>query len=414
MKTRIAFAALVIIVSLAGCGNPREANAPKSPQPSAQASTEAQPAQERFFEIPPDEMPVQFNQPSGQTLLKESTALIHVPEARAAFLVSGAGLAAAILDTGLRATHVDFHGRVLAQHNWTPDNGGAVDNAADGQGHGTNVAGIVGSREDPATPGAPNGEHTGVAPGAVIIPLKVLANNGKGNFSWVESALTWVLQNRQQHQISVVNMSLGDGSNPTADDAFGNDKIRSLVAQLRNERVAVVVAAGNDYFKHKTQGMAYPAIFRETVSVGAVYDADIGSMQYLSGATANSTAANRITPFSQRLHDSVANLTRTDIFAPGAAVTSSGISNDRGESVQQGTSQAAPMTAGVILLMQEYHLRVKHQLPTVDDIEKWLREGAVTTRDDCNNCDNVPHTKLSFPRVDALGALNAVKKAIEP
>ena len=87
-----------------------------------------------MFEIPPDEMPTQFDQSSGQTVLKESLALIRVPEARKAFSVSGARLAAAVLDTGLRTTHVDFRGRVPDQHNWTPDNGGATGNANDGQG----------------------------------------------------------------------------------------------------------------------------------------------------------------------------------------------------------------------------------------------------------------------------------------
>jgi hypothetical protein len=68
----------------------------------------------------------------------------------------------------------------------------------------------------------------------------------------------------------------------------------------------------------------------------------------------------------------------------------------------------------VILLLQEYHKRVKHELPTIDNVEKWIREGAVPVVDDCNGCDNVTHTKLSFARIDALGALKAAKKAIEP
>ena len=142
--------------------------------------------------------------------------------------------------------------------------------------------------------------------------------------------------------------------------------------------------------------MSYPAIARSSTSVGAVYDANIGGVRYRSGAIATSTDRDRITPFSQRFHDSVSTPLRTDIFAPGAAVTSSGINSDRGESVQQGHSQASPMTAGVILLLQEYYLREKKRLPTVDELEKWMREGAVMIQDDCNACDNVPHTKRGF------------------
>jgi subtilisin family serine protease len=378
------------------------------------ASAPSRFAQQREFVIPPDEMPVQFDQASGQPLLRESTALIRVPEARKEFNVSGDGLAAAVLDTGLRASHVDFHRRVPVQVNFTGDNGGRHDDAADGQGHGTNVAGIIAAREEPRSPGAPRGEHTGVAPAAAVVPMKVLSNSGRGDFVWVEQALAWVVANHAKYGISIVNMSLGAGNNPDSDATLADDPIRARIRELRALRIPVVVAAGNDYFRWKDQGMSFPAILRETVSVGAVYDANVGSRRYLSGAVAHNTARNRITPFSQRLHESRAPMTRTDIFAPGAAVTSSGINNDRGESVQEGTSQAAPMTAGVILLMQEYHRRVRGQLPSVDELETWLRAGAMQILDDCSGCDNVPHTRLSFGRIDAVGALQAMKAAIAP
>jgi peptide/nickel transport system permease protein len=66
--------------------------------------------------------------------------------------------------------------------------------------------------------------------------------------------------------------------------------------------------------------MAYPAICRETISVGALYDANIGGISYGDGAIANTTAAGRITPFSQRLHPDVNVDCRTDIFSTGAAL----------------------------------------------------------------------------------------------
>ena len=68
-------------------------------------------------------------------------------------------------------------------------------------------------------------------------------------------------------------------------------------------------------------------------------DDDVGGFTYQSGAKANSTGPDRITPFSQRLHESVDAACRTDIFAPGAPIQSSGIANDNAESLQHGTSQ---------------------------------------------------------------------------
>jgi hypothetical protein len=185
--------------------------------------------------------------------------------------------------------------------------------------------------------------------------------------------------------------------------------------------VAVVIAAGNDFHKHQSkQGMGFPGIFRESVSVGAVYDADIGGpIQYQSGATAYSTGPNRITPFSQRLHDPMAagGLTLgTDILAPGAAVKSTGFTSDTAFSIaQHGTSQAAPAIAGVILLMQEYHRNLTRTsegdpgvLPSVDDLERWIRRGSVPAFDGDDENDNVVNTNETFLRIDAVLALDAI------
>ena len=64
--------------------------------------------------------------------------------------------------------------------------------------------------------------------------------------------------------------------------------------------------------------MAYPAILRNTVSVGAVYAADYGPRAYGSGRiVASHTGPDVITPYTQRLHESVNPACRTDLFAPG-------------------------------------------------------------------------------------------------
>ena len=65
-----------------------------------------------------------------------------------------------------------------------------------------------------------------------MIPLKVLADNGKGNSAWVESALQWVIDNATKspdYQITVVNLSLGDGQNHTMDASNPSDKISALI-----------------------------------------------------------------------------------------------------------------------------------------------------------------------------------------
>ncbi|MGV3719751.1 MAG: carboxypeptidase regulatory-like domain-containing protein [Actinomycetota bacterium] len=330
----------------------------------------------------------------------QAGSLINVEQARLAYGVNGSGMTAAVLDTGIRATHNDFAGRLVAQVNYTAENGGSAGNAADGDGHGTHVSGIIAS----------NGTHVGMAPGASIAAVKVLDNDGSGAFSDIQDGLDWVIANRVAHNITVVNMSLGDGRNYTN---YATDGVLTRIATLRAARVAVCAAAGNEFYGwNSAQGMGYPAIFASTISVGAVYDADIGGVGYGGGAVANTTAADRICPFSQRLHPNVSATARTDIFAPGAAITSAGITSDNSSATSHGTSQAAPVVAGVVLLLQDYYQRTTGSLPSVDQLETWLRAGAETINDGDDENDNVNNTGLSFPRVDALAALQAAETEI--
>ena len=352
--------------------------------------------------VKPVDAPIQHEEPFLAELLQASR-LIRVNQARTAYKVDGAGTTVAVLDTGLRTSHSDFAGRVAAQRNFTEDNGGDPDDATDGQGHGTNVGGIICAGDI----------HIGMAPGARIIPLKVLSNDGGGSFQSVADALQWVIDHRAEFDISAVCMSLGDSGNYQSDGQFANDAVGLRIRQLSLLGVVCCIAAGNDYFVHNSaQGMGYPAIFRDSLSVGAVYDEDEGGFRYQSGAEAFATGPDRITPFSQRLHEKIGATCSTDIFAPGAPMTSSGILNDIGESVQHGTSQATPVITGIVLLLQSLHRRATGRLPSVADLRGWLQRGAVAIQDGDDEQDNVLHTGLAFQRVDALAALSACAKDI--
>jgi hypothetical protein len=83
-----------------------------------------------------------------------------------------------------------------------------------------------------------------------------------------------------------------------------------------------------------------------------------------------------------------------------------------GESTQHGTSQAAPVTAGLILLIQAFYQRVTGELPSIDDVVTWLRRGGITIQDGDDEDDNVEHTNLDFIRADAVSALDAVRRTL--
>ena len=330
--------------------------------------------------------------------LLEVDTLVRASAARAEFRCDGSGARVAVLDTGLNTTHVDFAGRVVAQRNYTNDNDSDANDATDGHGHGTNVTGII----------CANDIHTGIAPGAEIVAIKVLRNNGGGSFKSIRNALKWIIDNQNAYDISAVCMSLGDVGNYQSDGMFGSDEIGARLSDLNDAGVVCCIAAGNDFFLHQSQqGMSYPAIFRDGISVGAVYDANGPGFSYKSGAVAYSSAADRITPFSQRLHAATGGKCATDIFAPGAPVTSSGIGSNMGVSVQHGTSQATPVVTGVVLLLQSYYKRVNGFLPGANQVHEWLLNGAVRITDGDDEDDNVVNTGKDFARVDAYAALTA-------
>jgi Subtilase family len=353
---------------------------------------------------------------------------VRAEEARKSWNVNGGGLAVAVLDTGLNVKHLDFapESRILVKVNYTTDDEGVVNKVKDYHGHGSNVSGII----------LANGIHTGIAPGANIVPLKIVERNAPAKHAAIVKALQWVIDNHDKYQIpiSVVVASFGDTGNHITDtypvaqqlrgDAKAMKELRGLVTRLRDAKIPVVAAAGNYYWRFNQnkdakddevhQGMVSPAIIRETISVGAVYDGNYGSKSYpkaFGQPMASLTGKDLFAPYSQRLHESVGHLCRTDVFAPGGPTRSSGNdeSDPRCESQDyMGTSQSVPVVAGTILLLQQYHMRKTGKLPCVDHLEAWLRAGGKWIRDGSKENDNVPHTGACFPRVDVMEALTLI------
>lgn len=335
----------------------------------------------------------------------EVDSLLNIPRARSNFKVDGSGLSVAVLDTGLRVTHKCFAGRVKAVHNFSEDDNGDTANVMDRNGHGTNVTGIICADS--------NDERRGIAPASNIIALKVLPAR---SFTTIFDALTWVKDHSEELNITVANLSLGIPGLNYADDASAKNEypdLSELLDALVKKRIAVIAAAGNSYFRFQQEGMSVPAIFRQVISVGAVYDTSFGTRVYADGATAFSTHGDQITPFSQRLSKETSPDCYTDIFSAGGAATSAGASDDDATSIQEGTSQAAPTIAGIVLLMQEYYLRQKGVLPPVSLLQDMLRATSTWIIDGDDEDDNVKNSNYKYPRVNAFQSLVALHRAIQ-
>lgn len=182
--------------------------------------------------------------------------------------------------------------------------------------HGTHVAATV----------------LGVAPEARIAALNAFSGDTALSSDIIE-AINWSIANRSTYNIAAINMSLGDGVKYTAACSSGNP-FATPITNAINAGMAVVVATGNEAY---TNGISSPACVPGTIAVGAVYDANAGSVNW-GLCTDATTAADKVTCFS----NSSSLLT---LWAPGALITAGG-------TTMGGTSQAAPHVAGAIAVLR--------------------------------------------------------------
>jgi subtilisin family serine protease len=142
---------------------------------------------------------------------------------------TGRSAVVAVVDTGVKADHEDLTGQVIAGHDYVDGD----DNPADGNGHGTHVAGTIAAIEG-------NGKGIeGVAPGAKILAVRVLDNGGSGTDQDVAKGIDYA----RTHGADVINLSLG--SDTPIDFLFGSDT-GDAMARAIDAGIVVVAAAGND------------------------------------------------------------------------------------------------------------------------------------------------------------------------
>lgn len=213
---------------------------------------------------------------------------------RYTYTTTGAGVNVYVVDTGIRATHTQFTGRIGPGFTSITDGQGTNDC----QGHGTHVSGTVA------------GSLAGVAKQAIIYPVRVFGCTGSTTTAAIVSGVDWIRLNHRKP--AVANMSLGGAANTTIDTAVNN---------LINAGVTVVVAAGNS---NQNACNFSPARVANAITVGS---------------TGPSTTPDTRSSFSNFG-------SCVDIFAPGSSITSSAFNGDTATSVLSGTSMASPAVAG--------------------------------------------------------------------
>lgn len=205
------------------------------------------------------------------------------------------GAVVAIIDTGLA---VERLGQAVVLPGVNLSREGDDDDTADHHGHGTAVALTI----------------LRLAPRARLVPVKLMGRRGVLRRSdGLEAAFAWLLERRDALGIEIICAPFADSSHATTDEPQRGSRLCEQIAALREMGAPTVAAAGNWYPEHRgrrPQGMAWPAILREVVSVGAARR-EAGSLS--------------LSPTSQRLHADLGTGCRTTVFAlPGEPGETSG------------------------------------------------------------------------------------------
>lgn len=305
--------------------------------------------------------------------------LIGASLTRSTYGVDGSGMTVAVIDTGVDyrnpalGSNYGPGAKVIAGYNFVTD---TADPMATASQHGTAVAGLIGSI-DPDRPG--------VAPGVNIVALRVVGDNNSASLKDIARALEWVIQNHETYNITAVNISLSDGGN-YAQNWFARDggvgqQVTERIGDLTRLRIPVVAATGNS-FKGQ-QGEGFTSIVNGVISVTAT------------------DAADRLLPNAQRLGEKYGGATATDLAAPGAGLIAPW--GPTGFGAVEGTSFAAPLVTGAVVLLQQIHLARAGELPTVEQVKGWLKDGSDAIFD--------PVTGLTIGRLDIAQAAASVPDA---
>jgi subtilisin family serine protease len=217
-----------------------------------------------------------------------------------------------VIDTGIQTSHTQFGGRAAVAYDALGGNG------QDCNGHGTHVAGTIGS----AT--------YGVAKQVRLRAVRVLNCSGSGSTSGIIAALDWVRVNRTNP--AVANMSLGGGFSSTLNTAANN---------LANSGVFLAVAAGNE---NQNACNVSPASAASATTVAASTSSDAKASYSNYGSC-------------------------VDLYAPGSSITSTWINS--GTNTISGTSMASPHVAGVAALYKGVNGNVASST-----IDSWIKSNA--------------------------------------
>ena len=245
----------------------------------------------------------------------------------------GAGVAVAVIDTGITKV-AGLHGKV--RNVATPAGGiaGCVNfsdeqGCSDNYGHGTFVGGLVHS----------------VAADADLIAVKLSGRDGTSSVSRLLKAVGWVIDNKADYNIKVLNLSLRTYS-PLS---YRLDPVNLAVERAWAAGISVVVSAGNQ--GPGASSIAKPADDPWVITVGSTDDAGTVTL-----------ADDAVSSFSSRGPSMPDGVAKPDVVVPGRSLVSLRSPGseadlrypyfvDSARRRGSGTSFSAPLVAGAAAVL---------------------------------------------------------------
>lgn len=266
---------------------------------------------------------------------------------------SGNPVTVAILDTGIYM-HPDLSGRIVEFKDFVNYKSRIYDDS----GHGTHIAGCVGGS------GVISAErYKGIAPQCFFCIGKVLNSNGDGTIESMYHGMMWVLQNRVNYNIRVLNISVGIGE---LREERKIEELLDIIEAVWRSGIVVVCAAGNAGPKEGTISPLGNSRYVITVGCheGGYFGNKRGLCENYSGRGDNDILYRK-----------------PDVVAPGTDIMSC---SNRGSYYvkKSGTSMATPIVSGAAaLLLQKYpdlnNNQVKRKIiySAKDLGEPWNKQG---------------------------------------
>jgi subtilisin family serine protease len=316
--------------------------------------------------------------------------------------ISGEGVRVCVIDSGIDFSHPDLQGIAVIGQNGKPLAADFTEtDLEDTLGHGTAVAGCIAAQgrqiytitDEVSGKPVAFSRIKGMAPGVQIMTAKVFDTRVPSGYdSSIIAALEWAAENGAH----IINMSLGGTTLPND----GNDPLAQAVTALRERGILVVVSAGNEgggIGTLKSPGSSPGAL---TVGASTSYRS-FSELGFL--AQPGLWTADQLATFSS-LGPSADGRIKPEILAPGAydwgLAPTAGSEEGQNFQLFGGTSQAAPLMAGVAALVYHAFYKARGRFPTPDELVRI----ACSTADDLG----LPAHMQGAGRANALRAVQAV------